>query len=111
MGGGALGVSALLCEAGGVCPRAGLAKTAKTKAVPIRIILAPIFSKRTLPRAASLSPSSTSAPRFDRTPARGVPCRLSGAGRGPFRRTSHGQPGLPVRYYLLFDPRLGRGRR
>jgi hypothetical protein len=39
--GGALGAAAPLCEAGVVCvvcPRAALAKTAKTKAVPIRMI-------------------------------------------------------------------------
>jgi hypothetical protein len=47
---GALGASALFCEAGVVRPRAAaLAKTAKTKAVLIRIILAPISSKRTHP--------------------------------------------------------------
>ena len=41
---GALGASAPLCEAGVVCvvcPRAALAKTAKTKAVPIRMIRTP----------------------------------------------------------------------
>jgi hypothetical protein len=45
---GALGASAPLCEAGVVClvcPRAALAKTAKTKAVPIRMIgLLPVVS-------------------------------------------------------------------
>ena len=59
IGGGALGVSAPLCEVGAVCvvyPRAALAKTAKTKALPMRLILAPIFPKRTLPRAASIIP-------------------------------------------------------
>jgi hypothetical protein len=47
-------------------PGAALAKTARTNAVSIRIILPPpIFAKRTLPSAASLTPSTTSALPFD----------------------------------------------
>ena len=63
--GGALGVSASLGEAGGVWPGAALAKTARRIAVLIRIILAPVFAKRMLPRAASSCIYPCVLPNFD----------------------------------------------
>src|SRR5580693_6300236 len=94
--GGALGALAPLCEAGVVCvvcPRAALAKTAKTKAVPIRMI--------GLLLVVSLPPPGGRLPQCLRAPFRARATDIRGSRPRPVRKNElRPTPGLLRMSYL-----------